>query len=105
MSAGTIKRLRRLLLATVGAVMIPFGGGALGYSAVANAQPSGSSWDVHAYNACLKTSRNAYQCCVGSGGIPGPAKTCMSPLDVNRAPGPLDELPIVGRLPGLGGVL
>jgi hypothetical protein len=105
MNASTIKRLRKFLLATLSAVMMTVGGAALGYSAVASAQPSGSSWDIEAYNDCLKTSRNAYLCCVGSGGIPRPGKTCTSPLDVNRFPGPLDDLPVVGKLPGLGGVL
>jgi hypothetical protein len=105
LNASTAKRLRQLLPATLSAVMIPVGGAALGYSAVASAQPSGSSWDVEAYNDCLKTSRNAYQCCVGSGGIPGPGKTCTSQRDVNRNPGPLDDLPVVGNLPGVGGVL
>jgi hypothetical protein len=104
MNASTVNRLRNSLLATVGAVMIPVGGAALGYSAVAGAQPSGS-WDIQAYNDCMKTSKNAYLCCVGSGGIPRPGKTCTSPLDVNRFPGPLDDLPVVGRLPGLGGLL
>jgi hypothetical protein len=105
MNASTIKRLRKFLLATLSAVMMTVGGAALGYSAVASAQPSGSSWDIEAYNDCLKTSKNAYLCCVGSGGIPRPGKTCTSPLDVNRFPGPLDDLPVVGKLPGLGGVL
>jgi hypothetical protein len=105
MNASTAKRLRQVLSATLGAVMIPVGGAVLGYAAVASAQPSGSSWDIEAYNDCLKTSKNAYLCCVGSGGIPRPGKTCTSPLDVNRFPGPLDDLPVVGKLPGLGGVL
>jgi hypothetical protein len=105
MKASTAKRLRKFLPATLSAVMITVGGAALGYSAVASAQPSGSSWDIEAYNDCLKTSKNAYLCCVGSGGIPRPGKTCTSPLDVNRFPGPLDDLPVVGKLPGLGGVL
>jgi hypothetical protein len=106
MNASSVNRLRLLLPATLSAVMIPVGGAALGYSAVASAQPSGSSsWDIQAYNDCMKTSKNAYLCCVGSGGIPRPGKTCTSPLDVDRFPGPLDDLPVVGRLPGLGGVL
>ena len=104
-NASTISRLRQFLPATLSVVMIPVGGAALGYSAVASAQPSGSSWDIEVYNDCLKRSKNAYQCCVASGGIPRPGKTCISPLDVNRNPGPLDDLPIVGKLPGLGGVL
>jgi hypothetical protein len=106
MNGGTARRLRNIIPATLGAVIIPVGGAALGFSAVASAQPSGSSsWDVQAYNDCLKTSRNTYQCCVASGGIPRPGKTCTSPLDVNRNPGPLDDLPVVGNLPGVGGVL
>jgi hypothetical protein len=106
MNASTAKRLRKFLPATLSAALIAVGGAALGYPAVASAQPSGSaSWDVEAYNACLKTSRNAYQCCVGSGGIPGAGKTCTSPLDADRTPGPLGDLPVVGNLPGLGGVL
>jgi hypothetical protein len=105
MHGNTTKRLRQSLLATLSAVMIAVAVAAFGHSAVASAQPSSSSWDVEAYNDCLKTSRNAYLCCVGSGGIPRPGKTCTSPLDVNRFPGPLDHLPVVGKLPGLGGVL
>jgi hypothetical protein len=105
MNASSAKRLRTFLLATLSTVMITFGGAVLGYSAVASAQPSGSSWDIEAYNDCLKTSRNTYQCCVASGGIPRPGKTCTSPQDINRNPGPLDDLPVVGRLPGLGGLL
>jgi hypothetical protein len=105
MNCGTARHLRQFVSATLGAVMIPVGGAALGYSAAASAQPSGSSWDVEAYNDCLKTSRNTYQCCIGSGGIPRPGKTCTSPLDDNRTRGPLDDLPVVGNLPVLGGVL
>jgi hypothetical protein len=98
MNGSTARRLRQLLPATLGAVVIPVGGAALGLSPIAGAQP-GSSWDVGAYHDCLKTSRNTYQCCIG------PGKTCTSPLDDNRTRGPLDDLPIVGNLPGLGGVL
>jgi hypothetical protein len=106
MDAGTVKRLRQFLTATLGALMFLVGGASLGYSAIASAQPGGSSsWDIQAYNDCMKISKNAYQCCVASGGIPRPGKTCISPLDVNRNPGPLDDLPVVGKLPGLGGVL
>jgi hypothetical protein len=105
MNAGTAKRLRQFLPATLSAVMIPVAVAAFGQSAVASAQPSSSSWDIEAYNDCLKTSKNTYLCCVGSGGIPRPGKTCTSPQDVNRFPGPLDDLPVVGKLPGLGGVL
>ena len=105
MDGSTKRRLRQSLIATLSAVMIPVGSAALGYSAVATAQPSGSSWDIEAYNDCLKTSRNAYLCCVGSGGIPRPGKTCTNPVDINRFPGPLDDLPVVGKLPGVGGVL
>jgi hypothetical protein len=105
MDASGAKRLPTFLLATLSTVMITIGGAALGYSAVASAQPSGSSWDIEAYNDCLKTSRNTYQCCVASGGIPRPGKTCTSPLDIDRNPGPLDDLPVVDKLPGLGGLV
>jgi hypothetical protein len=104
-NASTARRLRQLLSATLSAVVIAVAGAALGYPAGASAQPGGTSWDIGAYNDCLKTSRNTYQCCVGSGGIPGPGKTCTSPLDDNRNRGILGDLPVVGNLPGLGGVL
>lgn len=43
------------------------------------------------------------QCCVKVGDAPGPGPTCTSKQSVGR--GALGDAPVVGNLPGLGGIL
>ena len=86
MNGSTGRRLRQFASATLGTVMIPVGGAALGYSAAASAQPSGSSWVIRRYSPA---GQNLHQ----------PARRQPNPGL------PLDDLPVVGKLPVLGGVL
>ncbi len=49
------------------------------------------------------TAGNPTQCCVKVGDAPGPGPDCTSKQSVGR--GLLGDAPLVGNLPGLGGIL
>jgi hypothetical protein len=83
--SSTIRRVRRILFAVslaVGSVM-------LGAPAIASAAP------------CPPGSR-ASQCCVQYGDIAGTNQTCRHEMEND---GLLGGTPVLGNLPGLGGVL
>jgi len=72
---------------------------ALTTPAISLAAPSDDTWDVEAYDNCMKkTVRNADLCCIESGGIPGmdpetgchapPAKAADAPLTTTSRPLP-----------------
>jgi len=55
---------------------------ALTTPAISLAAPSDDTWDIEAYDNCMKkTVRNADLCCIESGGIPGmdPETGCHAP--------------------------
>ena len=74
---------------------------------VSIAAPSDDTWDIEAYDNCMKkTVRNADLCCVESGGIPGmdPETGCHAPpakaVDAQMTPAPTKPRPgIRGNLP------
>ncbi len=87
---STIKLASAALLAAAFALPAP---------AVSLAAPSDDTWDIEAYDNCMKkTVRNADLCCVESGGIPGmdpetgchapPAKAADAPLTTTSRPLP-----------------
>jgi hypothetical protein len=66
---------------------------------VSIAAPSDDTWDIEAYDNCMrKTVRNADLCCIESGGVPGmdpetgchapPAKAADAPLTTTSRPLP-----------------
>lgn len=70
---STIKFASAALLAAAFAVPQP---------AISRAAPSDDTWDIEAYDNCMKkTIRNPDLCCVESGGIPGmdPETGCHAP--------------------------
>ncbi len=52
-------------------------------SAAAPSDNSDPSWDIEAYDNCIQnTTKPTWQCCLESGGVPGPASdinTCTAP--------------------------
>jgi hypothetical protein len=82
---STIHRLRRLVFA----VSLAVGTVILGVPALASAAP------------CPPGSR-ASQCCVQYGDIAGTNQTCRHELEND---GLLGDAPVLGNLPGLGGLL
>jgi hypothetical protein len=83
--------LRRFFLASVSAASLA---GAVAFPAVAGAAP----------NCGHSAAGNPNQCCVKVGDAPGPGPDCVG-NDNNMNDGLLGDLPVVGNLPGLGGVL
>jgi hypothetical protein len=88
MIASTITRPRRLLSAGLFAVSLVVGG-AVFVAPVASAAP------------CPPGTR-ASQCCVQYGDIAGTNQTCRHELQND---GLLGDAPVLGNLPGLGGLL
>jgi hypothetical protein len=84
-ATSTTTRLRRLVFA----VSLAVGGVILGVPAIASAAP------------CPAGTRAA-QCCVQYGDIAGTNQTCRHELEND---GLLGGAPVVGNLPGLGGLL
>jgi hypothetical protein len=82
--------LRRIFLASVCAGSLA---GAVAFPAVASATP----------NCINATAGNPNKCCVKVGDAPGPGPECVN--DDMQDDGLLGDLPVVGNLPGLGGVL
>lgn len=66
---------------------------AVAFPAVANAAP----------NCANSTAGSPTNCCVKVGDAPGPGPDCVS--DEMQNDGLLGDLPVLGNLPGLGGVL
>ena len=95
---SAIKLASAALLAAAFAVPLP---------AVSLAEHSNDTWDIEAYDNCMKkTVRNADLCCVESGGIPGmdPETGCHAPpakaVDAQMTPAPTKPRPgIRGNLP------
>jgi hypothetical protein len=83
-------RLRRF---TVGAVCAGSLALAMAFPAVAGASP----------NCVNATAGNPNKCCVKVGDAPGPGPDCIS-ADMQND-GLLGDLPVLGNLPGLGGIL
>jgi hypothetical protein len=82
-------RLRRFLLAFIGGAPLAL---AIAFPAVAGAAP------------CINdTAGNPNKCCVKIGDAPGPGPDCVS--DDMQNDGLLGDVPVVGNLPGVGGVL
>lgn len=81
--------LRRFLLASISAASLAL---AIAFPSVAGAAP------------CINdTAGNPNKCCVKIGDAPGPGPNCVS--DDMQEDGLLGDLPVVGNLPGVGGVL
>jgi hypothetical protein len=83
--------LTRSMVVGLGAASIAFGGVAI--SAPANASPSCAS----------SPAGSPTQCCVKVGDAPGPGPNCTTNQPVER--GLLGNAPVLGNLPGLGGLL
>lgn len=90
-TAVSARRLRRF--AVVGLGMASFAFAAGGLSATASAGPDCANSPVG----------SPTQCCVKVGDAPGPGPDCTSNQPAER--GLLGDAPVVGNLPGLGGVL
>jgi hypothetical protein len=82
--------LHRLILASACAVPLAL---AVAFPAVASAAP----------NCANSTAGNPNKCCVKVGDAPGPGPDCVS--DEMQNEGLLGDLPLLGNLPGLGGIL
>ena len=55
-------------------------------AAAAPSDNSGGSWDIEAYDNCVQnTTKPTWQCCLESGGVPGP------PSDINHCGAPPAE--------------
>jgi hypothetical protein len=81
---------RRFLITSVCAGSLAL---AMAFPAVAGAAP----------NCINETAGNPNKCCVKVGDAPGPGPDCVS--DDIQNDGLLGDLPVLGNLPGLGGVL
>ena len=91
MNRTTTARLTKLIAVGFGTTALALGAAAL--PATATASPE-----------CPNTSAGSpTQCCVKVGDAPGPGPDCTSKQSVGR--GVLGTAPVVGNLPGLGGVL
>jgi hypothetical protein len=90
MISSTARRSRRRVAATLSAAFLAVGSAVFGYPAVASAEP------------CTNTSlSDADQCCAESNGVRAPGSVCVDPV----GDGIFGDLPVVGTLPGVGGVL
>jgi hypothetical protein len=79
-------------------VAVGFGAAAISFSSAALPATAIAAPD------CPNTSAGSpTQCCVEVGDAPGPGPDCTSKQSVGR--GLLGTAPVVGNLPGLGGVL
>lgn len=87
----TSASLKRLAVAGLGVASIALAAG--GMSTTANAGPECANSPVGSPTAC----------CVKVGDAPGPGPDCTSNQPTER--GLLGDAPVVGNLPGLGGVL
>ncbi|WP_140696292.1 hypothetical protein [Mycolicibacterium hodleri] len=87
----TTPRLTRLMAVGFGTAALALGAAAL--PATASASPECAN----------TTSGSATQCCVKVGDAPGPGPDCTSKQSVGR--GLLGTTPVLGNLPGLGGLL
>ena len=84
------------LTAGVFAAAVAFGGSAVGHPAIAAAAPNTDSWDLEAFDDCLrKIDRTRYggaqflyddylhneimKCCISSGGVWGVGEKCEAP--------------------------
>jgi hypothetical protein len=89
---ATTSRSRRPILVGFLAAAIPLA--TVAFSPVAGAVP----------NCPNSTAGSPNKCCVKVGDAPGPGPDCVS-SDTMQDNGLLGDLPVVGNLPGLGGIL
>ncbi|MET0454728.1 MAG: hypothetical protein ABW137_23060 [Mycobacterium sp.] len=93
MTSRTTVALSRFAIAGLGAAS--FGFAAFGFAATASAGPE-----------CPNSPAGSpTTCCVKVGATPGPGPDCTSNRPVSGGGGLLGDAPVVGNLPGLGGIL
>ena len=84
-------RSRRFLIASISGASLAL---AMWFPAVAGATP----------NCFNHAVGNPNECCVKVGSAPDPGPDCVS-ADMQQNDGLLGDAPVVGNLPGLGGIL
>lgn len=92
MASRTTTKLTKIMAVGFGAAAISFGAAA--FPATASAGP----------DCANSPAGSPTQCCVKVGDAPGPGPDCTSNQPA-RGGGLLGDAPVVGNLPGLGGIL